>query len=90
MRWYYLDLNLCIHPECGWDFGMRQDIDWLKRGRKQYHVPFEWVNRESDGMGIWERLKKRWAALNAKRIPGMLADEGLADARPDDAPGSPG
>lgn len=80
LRWYLTDQDLCLHPECGWDFGIWQDLDTMKRARKQYEVPFEWARRQTDGIGIWERLQERRDALKA------MAAQRIRDAGPSAAP----
>ena len=70
MLWWLHDRPLREHPELGWDFGIWQDVDTMKRARKPEVLPFEWAqNRNGDG--IWDRLEARRDALRraASRLP---------------------
>ena len=64
-RWFYLDLDIDMLPELGWDFGISQDVDALLRCRRSDRRPFDWAIRE-DGMRLWELLRRRRDAVEAR------------------------
>ena len=64
-RWFYLDLDIDMLPELGWDFGISQDVDAFLRCRRSDRRPFDWAIRE-DGMRLWELLRRRRDALEAR------------------------
>ena len=70
MLWWFQERPLREHPELGWDFGIWQDVDTMKRARKLEVVPFEWA-RNRNGLCIWDRLEARRDALRraAARLP---------------------
>ena len=41
MAWFYLDQDLLNYPDCGWDFGLWQDVLTMQCARKVYSRPFE-------------------------------------------------
>lgn len=74
LAWHYAEQDLVSLPECGWDFGIWADSDWVIWSRRSRgHRPFDWAT------GLWERMELRRKALQQMVARRSLAPEGMAE-----------
>ena len=63
MCWFHQGEELLKYPDCGWDFGLWQDVLTMQCARKVYSRPFEWAARQPGNVGIWQALTLRKEAF---------------------------
>ena len=82
--WFLQELDIGLWPELGWDFNLSQDLEGIRRARKNQQWPFhKYLQRER--CGIWTALYLRRDYLSGgiqRPLSVAHPEPGAADAGP--------